>query len=364
MLISVFLVSCEMSLDKDKEPQQKAEATGGSLNESIIDTYLITPNKAVIEQFEEAIEDLEEGNPKAQLTATIKAKDNKAFTFATEANYRDLKTNYAQKGYELPQDSYLHPSSYKEIKINASSDSVSITYTLSNGTVNTLNYKSNPDKDPLYLDAMAFAQTYDSEDGLDDNQIEELLTLLSTISPQVNGTVTITSGLVSYSVVFHEALTITNDKITLSNNISLNKSSSTLASFKCKLALSFEDIRVIMIEGTNGTTSTFGGKVSLEISDFTLTFAASDARLTADLNASVDFDQKKFSAEATIIEYIQSKEILNLDAAISYTEDDIDLENPSAIINNKLKIYTCKIAGTSYSADSVRAMLLQAVAQK
>lgn len=375
LVISVFLASCQMEDDKlDESPKERSEATGEILSESVFQSKILTPNQEYLESLDSAFEDivalLDSENPDITIEASLKAKDGKAFSFATTKDYEKLKAKY--EASSLPDSSLLVPSSYKEICIKitpessgsgSSSDGLGLTlsYTLSDDTKDSFsNSDDDYETDTLYWDACALFCGLEAEDN-DTTSQEKLLAILSKISPKVEGEIVLNN---KYTLKFSENLTISENNVLLLNDVYLLNGASKIATFKCKLSIKlFDDFNIFLQADEDAGTITTKpvGRASLSISDFELTFGTTSKNslsLDVDLKMEADFSKKEISAELNLNEVIAGKQIISLEAAMDLSESDINNADNVAKLIGKLKIYTLKIGGTSYSADSAKTLLL------
>lgn len=375
LAFSLVFVSCE-SNPNNQSTETKTEATGKEFDDSTANA-IMDGNKDAITEVKPYIETIKGimKNPEGIKSLVVKVKvepknSGDTFSFTTAEDYKAYKS-YLEKYNEtaasgkemyIPEDSELVPKKYKYIDVTwdvfkDDDDGLVLTYKTDKKAykVDDFHYGESEDN-PLGMDIQCFGYASATDTGADYSSSVNNLLEIARVSPTFSGSVEVGVEDKTYVLSYSEALSSEGRSIILVDNISIKEGETTLVSFKCKSTLKFSDdfsFVEVADEETRKRSSEVKGSMTLSFSDIELLLGDGTYSLTGSIDGTMDFTKTRAVVNCRLTEKIKNIEYIALDFSIDISADVTD-EGTIDDILDCLKIYTFRVAGTSYSSESVK----------
>lgn len=374
LAFSLVFVSCE-SNPNNQNTETKTEATGKEFDDSAANA-IMDGNKDVITEVQPYIETIQGvmKNPENITSLVVKVKvepenSGDTFSFTTAENYKAYKsylekyneTTASGKKMYIPEDSELVPKKYRYINVtwNISKDAkeLEINYKTDKKEYKVDGFHYGEDEDnPLGMDVQCFGYASKTDTGADYSSSINNFLEIARVSPTLSGSVEVGVSGKTYVFSYSEALSSEGRSIILVDNISIKEGDTTLVSFKCKSTLKFSDdfsFVEVADEETGKSSPEVKGSITLSFSDIELLLGDGTYSLTGSIDGTMDFTKTRAVVNCRLTEKIKNVEYLALDFSIDISADVTDKGTIDDILDC-LKIYTFRVAGTSYSSESVK----------
>lgn len=384
LAVSLIFVSCESNPNKENT-EQKTEAEGKEFNE-VTASAVMEGNKELAGELEPYIKTIDGimKNPDDITSLVVKLRiqpknSGDTFSFTTAEDYKAYKSclekynetaDTKDKAY-IPADSELVPKKYKYIEVtwDAIPDKFAFSYETDKKVynVNDLDYGKTNDN-PLGMDAQCFECSTETDPGVTDySPLISSVLEIAKVTPTLKGSVEIVVKGTTYVLSFSESLSSEGKSIILVDNISIKKGETTLASFKCRSSVKFSD-DFSFVDKYDAEAMKYipavKGSVTLSFSGIELLLGDGTYSLTGSIDGTLDFTTQRVVVNCTLTEKIKNIEFIALDITFDITKAVIEKADNVDAILDCLKIYTFRVGGTEYSAESLKKYISTLLSEK
>lgn len=384
----MVFVSCESNPNK-QNTEQKTEAEGKEFNE-VTANAVVEGNKELAGELDPYIKTIDEimKNPEKITSLVVKLRiepknSGDTFSFTTAEDYKVYKSclekhneiadtdETVAKAY-IPADSEFVPKKYKYIEVtwNAILDKFAFSYETDKKVYNVedLDYDETNDN-PLGMDAQCFECSTETDLGVTDySPLISSVLEIAKVSPTFKGSVEIGVEDTKYVFSYSETLSSEGKSIILVDNISIKKGETTLASFKCRSSVKFSDDFSLVEKNDTATgkkiTTDVKGSVTFSFADIELLLGDGTYSLTGSIDGTLDFTTQRVVVNCTLTEKIKNIEFIALDITFDITKAVMEKADNVENILDCLKIYTFRVGGTEYSAESVKKYISTLLSEK
>ncbi len=385
LALSMVFVSCESNPNK-QNTEQKTEAEGKEFNE-VTANAVVEGNKELAGELDPYIKTIEGimKNPDdiTSLVAKLRIEPKNSgdtFSFTTAEDYKVYKSclekynetaGSEDKAY-IPTDSELVPKKYKYIDVTwnyKAVDGLEITYATDTKEYKVKDFLYGEEVDnPLGMDAQCFVYAFETDtNGTDYTSLISTVLEIAKVSPTFKGNVEIVVKGTTYVLSFSESLSNEGKSIILVDNISIKKGETTLASFKCRSSVKFSD-DFSFVDKYDAEAMKYipavKGSVTLSFTGIELLLGDGTYSLTGSIDGTLDFTTQRVVVNCTLTEKIKNIEFIALDITFDITKAVMEKADNVEDILDCLKIYTFRVGGEEYSAESLKKYISTLLSEK
>ena len=384
LAVSMVFVSCESNPNKENT-EQKTEAEVKEFNE-VTANAVVERNKELAGELKPYIKTIEGimKNPDDITSLVVKLRiepknSGDTFSFTTAEDYKAYKSclekynETAGSGNEkyIPDDSELVPKKYKYVDVTWNvfpedgPDEISYSTDTKGYKVKDFVYGKTNDN-PLGMDVQCFVYAFETDTNVTD--LISTVLEIAKVSPTFKGSVEIGVKGTTYVLSFSESLSSEGKSIIIVDNISIKQGETTLASFKCRSSVKFSDDFSLVEKYDAATgkkiTTDVKGSVTFSFADIELLLGDGTYSLTGSIDGTLDFTTQRVVVNCTLTEKIKNIEFIALDITFDITKAVMEKADNVENILDCLKIFTFRVAGTEYSAESVKKYISTLLSEK